>query len=148
MKKILFAILALLLIPSITNAATLIENLEVEASAETYTFDMSKNTWGYTLYTDKDTANIKIKAKEGVNVTGAGEVSVKEGDNKIEISATNGTASENYILYLNVVKASKSEDGKVNPPTGINYPMLSIGILVVTGVLIMLLVRKKAVYKI
>ena len=46
MKKLIFTIiLGVLLIPTFAKAATLIDNLEVERSADTYTFNIFCNSY-------------------------------------------------------------------------------------------------------
>ena len=149
MKKIIFSIIiALLFIPTFTKAATLIDNLEVEASADTFTFNMSKNSWTYTLYTEKSTATIKVTPKAGVTIKGDGEVPIQEGNNRIEITATDGNNTENYVINLNVVKLV-SEDGKiVNPPTGNQIPLITTGILLLMGSVLSMMTRKAKIYKI
>jgi len=148
MKKIIFTILlGVLFLPTFVKAATLIENLEVERSADTYTFNMSKNSWTYTLYTDKETANIKVTAKEGVTVTGNGEVPIQEGANTLTITATDGTNTENYTLNLNVVKVEIKDGEIVNPPTGNKIQTISLIILSISGIAITVLNKKKLFYK-
>ena len=148
MKKLIFTIiLGILLVPTFVKAATLIDNLEVERSADTYTFNMSRNSWTYTLYTDKETANIKVTAKEGVTVTGNGEVPIQEGANKLTITATDGTNTETYTLNLNVVKVEIKDGEIVNPPTGSNLPIISLITLTSLGIIITFFNRKKAIYK-
>ena len=148
MKKTIFTILlGVLLIPSFVKAATLIENLEVERSADTYTFSMNRNSWTYTLFTDKDTANIKVTAKDGVTVTGNGEVPIQEGANQLTITATDGTNTETYTLNLNVVKTEIKNGEIVNPPTGHNIKTISIVSLFGLGIIITLLNKKKVFYK-
>lgn len=146
MKKLLFAIiLSFLFVPLFVNAATLIDNLEVEASAKTYTFSMAQNSWKYTLYTNKDTANIKVTPKSGVTVTGAGEVSVNPGSNTIKITATDGTTTEEYTLNLIVNKISDNEIE--NPNTGLAYP-IAFGALLIVGVVLFVVSKKKKIYNI
>jgi len=146
MKKVLFMfLLSLLLMPVYVKAATLIDNLEVERSRDTYTFSMERNSWSYTLFTDKETANIKVTPKEGVTVTGAGEVPVQEGSNRVEITATDGTKTENYVINLSVVKSTgvDADGNQINPQTGFEIPYLMIGEFLLMGGFIALISKRK-----
>ena len=105
MKKLIFTIiLGVLLIPTFAKAATLIDNLEVERSADTYTFNMSRNSWTYTLYTDKETYTLNLNVVK-VEIKDGEIVNPPTGSNLPIISLITLTSLGIIITFFNRKKA-------------------------------------------
>ena len=152
-------------IASSVHAASLLNSLEVEGIGA---LDVSsRKTWNLSYSTSYDYVNINATGGEGVNIQGAGKVSLKEGANSIVITASNGSQSETYTINLNVTKKSGGtsavdpKDGTTsnkydkdatdikNPETGafVNFTLLSI--LAITSLVTMItFLRKKSFYNI
>ncbi len=144
MKKIItmISLIAVIIIfPTIVNASGLLSKLEVEG---TEPLKMSKSTHNLTLTTSLEYANIiATPANEGVTVTGAGKVDVKEGDNSITITATDGKEVETYTINLKIVKGNASQDStNGNPNTGSFLPV-SLVLLSIVAIAITVLNKKK-----
>ena len=111
--------------------------------------------------TSLDYVNIITKtSNENVKVEGAGKVSIKEGANKLVVTASEGDQTETYTINLNVTKTtgkaasatsnekdvkavsttSYDKDGKAtaNPDTGafLNYSLLIGGGAIAIGAII------------
>ena len=153
MKKniltLIFAIGLLLIIPINASAESLISSIEVEGIGP---LNLSKKTWNLGYSTSFDYVNITATpASDGVTIKGDGKVDIKEGNNNIVITATNGSATESYTINLNVTKkdgkgsASYDKDGNVtsNPETGafLNVTLISAALL--CSIAILYLTRKK-----
>jgi len=139
MKKMFFMLVVLFMMPMLVNAATLVQGISVDGIGD---LGLSRNTWTLYLKTTLDYEDIDvIPANDNVIITGAGRVSVEEGDNKIVVTATDGTTKEEYTINIKVARPSK--DGSGNPETGAFLSISAVVGGIVVGMIILNLKKSK-----
>ncbi len=152
---VLFVLGVLFVLPSKVNAASLITGINIEGIGD---LGLSRRTYDLGYSTSFDYVNITATAVEGVNVEGAGKVSIKEGLNTIVISASDGKTSDSYTINLNVTKISGNANSAVsydkdgnkleNPNTGAFANVALIGLAILGGALVIIKIQKsKKLYK-
>lgn len=150
MKKVLFTLVLLCVLPICVHAATLTTGIDVDGIGP---LGLTRNTYNLTLYTKLDYSTIIVSAVEGSTVTitdGNGNVvedekiPIVEGKNAIKIVVSNGTTSETW--NINITRDSETEyqtDQDGNPTTGSFIPIVSIGGLSGIGVVMYIYSKNK-----
>ena len=134
----------LFVLPSHVYAASLFGSIEVEGIGPV---SLAKTTHNLGLQTSFDYTNITATpASEGITIEGAGKVQIKEGQNQIVLTASDGKTTETHTINLNVSKISGQvqsgnayeKGGAVeNPETGafFNYTLIVLCIAGAIGIL-------------
>ena len=133
MKKVLFTLIALLFVPVVVSAkVTLAEKITIDGIGDA---PLGGNSWSVKLTTSLDYTDITVVPKnDNVKVEGAGKVDIKEGDNDITITLSEGETKETYVIHMNMVRPKTDTNG--NPETGAFVPTLVVivGILALVGI--------------
>ena len=159
---VLSFIFILTFVPIRTGAITspALSHLEVETEQGLGNFNLSggKKTFNFSLSSSLDYANIiATPTNESYQVSGAGKVQLKDGNNVIEVVITDPSdnSTEKYTINLNFSKSNSSNgtsnttNGDVkNPETGsfVNAKTLILGVGVVIAIVI--LTKKKVFFKV
>ena len=139
MKRLLYVITAIILmIPILVKADGLITKIEVEGIGN---LTLDRTSWDLNLTSTLDYVNINVEAIDGIEVTGAGQVS-----NTIKITATDGKDAEEYTLNINVTRPVENNTG--NPETGAFLPSSILAIASVSLIGILILSKKNKFYHI
>ena len=133
MKKVLICLIALLFVPVVVSAkVTLAEKITIDGIGDA---PLSGNSWSVKLTTTLDYTDITVTPiNENVKVEGAGKVDIKEGDNEITLTLSEGETKETYVIHMNMVRPKTDTNG--NPETGAFIPILVVivGILALVGI--------------
>lgn len=123
MKKVVLFVICLLALPVLVNAASLTKRITLDGIGD---LNLSKNSFSYTLTTTLNYADITVEAADpSYTVTGDGKVDIQEGANKLVVTVSDGTNTENYTINLTMKRPTDETNG--NPETG---AFLSVSVVV------------------
>lgn len=132
MKKVVMFVVCLLALPILVNAASLTNKITVDGIGD---LNLNKKSFNLNLTTTLDYAEIEVEAADpSYTVTGDGKVDIQEGANKLVVTVSDGTNTEEYTINLTMRRPSDETDG--NPETGAFLPItIVVGALAIAGCL-------------
>lgn len=114
MKKVVMFVICLLALPVLVNAASLTKRITIDGIGD---MNLSKNSYNLTLTTTLNYAEIEVEpANPSYTVTGDGKVDIQEGANKLVVTVSDGTNTEEYTINLTMKRPADETNG--NPETG------------------------------
>lgn len=131
MKKVVMFVICLLALPVLVNAASLTKRITIDGIGD---MNLSKNSYNLTLTTTLDYAEIEVEtANPSYTVTGDGKVDIQEGANKLVVTVSDGTNTEEYTINLTMKRPSDETDG--NPETGafLSVTVVVAGLAIASG---------------
>ena len=133
MKKLLFCMVALLLMPILVSAkVSLASSISIDGIGEA---PLNGNSWSVKLTTTLDYTDIKVTpVRDSVTVEGAGKVNIEEGNNDITITLKDGDVTEEYVIHMVMNRPKTDTDG--NPETGAYIPIMIVivGLFALAGI--------------
>ena len=146
MKKILFMLMLLLIMPVMANATTLTKRINIPISG-IGDLPVEKNNHKMTITSKSNIINITVETNdENATVEGAGKIELQEGENNIAIKVSNEETTEEYNLNINYSKTvnnNTNTDDKNNPNTGATINIIAMCALSSLAISTIIYSRKK-----